>query len=824
MTSILLLFAIFSITGCTKDASKGSNADPTTERPSNVPPSANAGTDKTTEVNQAVVISGSGTDSDGNVVSYVWKKGSTIIASTASFSYTPTLVGTDTLTLTVTDNNGATASDSMKVVVTPAVTHRANLKLVYDSNVKKSVISWTENSYQDSVGYRVEKRIGSTTRSVASNNWTEVSRLNAGGGTYAVQDITSENTEYRVIALEDNVSLSGENNAHELVVKSTANANVYFTQDDVNISIPLNRTVVVNTSLGNGTEASKVIYYIDTLKIGESSTKPNFPLSFNSGRYTNGTHRLDYEIKIEDASYMSFKSIISTQNTNLALSLRLGRTTGVIPVIAYATSKETINGVDFYLDNVLVSHVSDKNYCGSRYGCGSNGDQNDSYMWEWNSTNYTPQEYTLRADTSDMGGESLSRTLTHQLNNPPVINVTSPIADSVVGNTLHISGTVSDDSGDSDVTIKIGNITIYSGTGRSFSTDYDLTGLPEKIYTLEIRATDNDNKSTIERRNILYKADSTLTVWKTLGQDNKLLTINNGYILMRNLNNLVRVTISNDIETLYDMGKTRSHSYEDINSNGESVYYADKYDPINVSHIFLTDNNISEIGTGQHPILDDDNVLWISRYYNKMHLYSFTTHNVQDIDKPSDTDYWLNWSYYMTDKYFCSSAKMTGTKTNYDAFVYNMQSKQLIQLTKSDDIVEMCQGVNTNRLVYGEYNNKPNVLYYSNLDDLQNRFKLSNNFSSAKITNGIVAWVDNDEKALYILDDNETLPKKIDNNSYLQHAKDRIITYTKDSKLYVYKQGVSTEIWPYPDTHYIDDNYVYIVRGAEQLIYRIRMH
>lgn len=86
----------------------------------NILPTANAGVDKTVVINQAVTITGSGTDTDGTIVSYEWKKGDIVLAATAAFTYTPTVVGTDTLTLTVMDDDGAIASDSMNVIVTEA--------------------------------------------------------------------------------------------------------------------------------------------------------------------------------------------------------------------------------------------------------------------------------------------------------------------------------------------------------------------------------------------------------------------------------------------------------------------------------------------------------------------------------------------------------------------------------------------------------------------------------------------------------------------------------------------------------------------------------
>jgi hypothetical protein len=84
----------------------------------NKAPTANAGGDVSVEVNKAVELKGSGTDTDGTIASYKWTKGTIELGTSATLSYTPTAVGTDTLTLTVTDNDGATASDTVNVTVT----------------------------------------------------------------------------------------------------------------------------------------------------------------------------------------------------------------------------------------------------------------------------------------------------------------------------------------------------------------------------------------------------------------------------------------------------------------------------------------------------------------------------------------------------------------------------------------------------------------------------------------------------------------------------------------------------------------------------------
>jgi uncharacterized protein YkwD len=81
----------------------------------NIPPVANAGEDKFAHVDQAITITGTASDSDGSITSVKWTKDGQTLATTLQFDYTPTQTGADTLTLIVTDNDGATGSSSMIV-------------------------------------------------------------------------------------------------------------------------------------------------------------------------------------------------------------------------------------------------------------------------------------------------------------------------------------------------------------------------------------------------------------------------------------------------------------------------------------------------------------------------------------------------------------------------------------------------------------------------------------------------------------------------------------------------------------------------------------
>ncbi len=87
-------------------------------------PIADAGGNKRVIVNQEITITGRGDVNNSEyfkIVSYEWRKSyftnGEVLAKTATFTYKPTQVGTEILTLTVTDNKGGVATDTMTLTV-----------------------------------------------------------------------------------------------------------------------------------------------------------------------------------------------------------------------------------------------------------------------------------------------------------------------------------------------------------------------------------------------------------------------------------------------------------------------------------------------------------------------------------------------------------------------------------------------------------------------------------------------------------------------------------------------------------------------------------
>lgn len=88
----------------------------------NTPPTANAGADQTVVTGQVVTLNGSGSsDPDGTIASYSWTQTSgtavTLSGTGASRTFTPATTGVRVFELTVTDNLGATDTDTVQITV-----------------------------------------------------------------------------------------------------------------------------------------------------------------------------------------------------------------------------------------------------------------------------------------------------------------------------------------------------------------------------------------------------------------------------------------------------------------------------------------------------------------------------------------------------------------------------------------------------------------------------------------------------------------------------------------------------------------------------------
>ena len=147
---------VLTIGGVADTFSSTTKANPST----NVPPIANAGPDQVVNAGTKVTLSGSGTDANGDTLSYQWTQsnGTTIMLigdNTATTSFTAPNITVDTtlsFTLTVSDGKGGTATDSVVVVVKKAGAKTGITNLATGNNHTCAVLNggvqcWGHNKY-----------------------------------------------------------------------------------------------------------------------------------------------------------------------------------------------------------------------------------------------------------------------------------------------------------------------------------------------------------------------------------------------------------------------------------------------------------------------------------------------------------------------------------------------------------------------------------------------------------------------------------------------------------------------------------------------------
>jgi dienelactone hydrolase len=163
-------------------------------------PLANAGADKNIAGKTVDTLTGSGTDTDGSIVSYNWKKlsgPSATLANTASasLSLSGLTLGSYVFQLQVTDNNGNTDTDYIKVSVNPNNPPLANAgadkAMTLPTN--SCTITGTGTDSDGSIAKYTWKQISGT---VATVSGTTSATLNVSGlteGSYGFQLTVTDN-------------------------------------------------------------------------------------------------------------------------------------------------------------------------------------------------------------------------------------------------------------------------------------------------------------------------------------------------------------------------------------------------------------------------------------------------------------------------------------------------------------------------------------------------------------------------------------------------------------------------------------------------------
>jgi PKD repeat protein len=183
----------------------------------NAPPVALVGANPTSGIAPlAVTFSAAGSsDPDGTIASYAWTFGDGGSASGASAAHTYAAAGTYTAKLTVTDNGGATASQTVTITASadPNVINAPSGLTASAAKKGAVTLKWTDNSNNES-GFYVERAPSST------GVFARVGQVGANVKTFAQSGVAAGTYLYRVQAFNASTGgTSGYSNTVSVRVK-----------------------------------------------------------------------------------------------------------------------------------------------------------------------------------------------------------------------------------------------------------------------------------------------------------------------------------------------------------------------------------------------------------------------------------------------------------------------------------------------------------------------------------------------------------------------------------------------------------------------------
>jgi hypothetical protein len=319
----------------------------------NIPPTANAGSDKsiTFPIN-SVTLSGSGADKDGSIVSYQWTKisgpssGAINNANSASATATNLTEGTYQFELNVTDNKGAVAKDTMQVKVNEAINIPPTANAGSDKLITLPINSVTlSGSGADAdgsiVSYQWTKISGPSSGAINNANSTSATATNLTEGTYQFELKVTDN---KGTVAKDTMQVK----VNEAInIPPTANAG-----SDKSITLPTNSVALS----GSGSDSDGTIDSYSWVKISGPS---NFSLNNSSSASANATGLVqgtyEFELTVKDNKGAIGKDVVKVV-VNKAPNLAPSANAGSDQSVTLPANSVTLSGSGADKDGSIVSY------------------------------------------------------------------------------------------------------------------------------------------------------------------------------------------------------------------------------------------------------------------------------------------------------------------------------------------------------------------------------------------------------------------------------------------------------------------------------------
>jgi ribosomal protein L14 len=487
-----------------------SNITVGTGGPVNQAPTANAGADKTIQLPTALVsLTGTGTDADGTIATYTWTKlsgpasGVITTPALAATSITGLVQGVYVYTLTVTDNQGASASDNVQITVNAAIA--TNLPPVVNAGINKTIQLPTNSvaltgSATDADG------------TITSYTWTKLS--GPASGTIASPAAASTNITGLVQGVYDFTCTATDNSGAtgNATVQITVNAATATNQPpvvsagvDKSIQLPTNTVSLTGTATDpDGTIAS----YAWAKLSGPASGSITTPGSANTTMtgLVQGVYVYTFTVT-DNQGAASIDYIQVTVNAATANQPPVAKA-GSDVNMTLPTNTANLNGsASSDADGSITAFLWTKISGPAQFTIGNTTAASTIV------NNLTAGVYSFQLKVTDNAGAIALDTIkiienAAPVNQPPVANAGADLTITLPTNVVNLNGSASTDAD--------GTVTSYAWTqvsgpttasiGSAGSASSSVSGLQQGSYTFALKVTDNSGATNLDSLKVTVNA------------------------------------------------------------------------------------------------------------------------------------------------------------------------------------------------------------------------------------------------------------------------------------------------------------------------------
>ncbi|WKV12902.1 PKD domain-containing protein [Marivirga harenae] len=494
----------FRLTATDADGNSASDQMKLTVVDSNSPPTANAGSNKQIQLpTSSTTISGTGTDSDGNIISYSWQKisgGAVTIsnANQATLNLSALQAGIYVFELTVEDDDNVTDSDEMQLEVLeesnldPIANAGVDIQMQLPTNSTNLVGSGTDDDGTIS-NYLWEKTSGPS-----------VSLSNVNNSTATASNLVTGTYTFRLTVTDDD-GASDSDLKNVTVLDANQVPTVSVDQVEQSITLPTN-TVNIQASASDldGNIASYLWEIVS--EVGSSSL-------LNSSSSTLTVNDLDvagqyvYSITVTDNEGATNTAEATVNVNDQPVNQLPNVNAGPDKFIVLPTNQVILNGTASDPDGTIVNYAWIKVSGGNATLTGEN-------TQTLTASNLVEGNYRFRLTVTDDDGAKRSNAVDvnvapEEVNIAPIVDAGNNKSITLPTNSVTIIATASDDgminsylweqiSGNAGATL--------SGTNSS---TLEVGGLTEGLYNFQITVEDDGGSFASDEVSVTVTAINT---------------------------------------------------------------------------------------------------------------------------------------------------------------------------------------------------------------------------------------------------------------------------------------------------------------------------